>query len=155
VDLTLDGSDATLGRYGNIPRNGGSRLKLEISKDSKNTAFVESPKPTSVAAPTWRPSLPPRGRPRIHFNVPSASNLSPRPSQDERENDAIIRPMPLPARPGQYVPPTREKSRMSLGNSAKKEARPKPYVLEVPTAAPHYSPNGMSLKLFRPPYSLL
>jgi hypothetical protein len=40
VDLTFDGSEAALGRYGTIPRNGGSRLKLEISKDSKNPPLV-------------------------------------------------------------------------------------------------------------------
>jgi mediator of RNA polymerase II transcription subunit 12 len=55
-----------------------------------------------------------------------------------------IRPMPLPARPGQHAPPAVDKARTTLGSSAKKDARPKPYILEVPAAAPHYSPNGLS-----------
>src|SRR5271168_5192421 len=51
AELTIDGSDASVGRYGSTPRNGGSRLKLEISKDSKTPSLVESPKPTSAATP--------------------------------------------------------------------------------------------------------
>lgn len=141
MDLSSDGTDAAPGRYGTIPRNGGSRLKLEISKEAKNPILIESPKPTSVATPTWRPSVPPRGRPQLHFDVPSVSHLSPHMAQDGVEIDAI-KSMPLPVRPGQYVPPPREKVRIASGSSGKKEARPKPYVLEVPTAAPHYSPNG-------------
>ena len=140
VDLTFDG-DAALGRHG--PRIGTSRLRVEISKDSKASEMVESPKPISDATPTWRPSLPPRGRPKLHFDVPSVGNLSPRPLQEEGQNEAAIKPMPLPVRPGQYPPPSSEKVRSAPNNVAKKDARPKPYVLEVPTAAPYYSPNGM------------
>jgi len=142
VDLTFDGPEAALGRYGTIPRNGGSRLKLEISKDSKNSTFVESPKPTSAATPTPGSFLPQRGRPKLHFDVPSVSNPIPRSAQDGGHSDVIIKSMPLPVRPGQHIPPAHEKLRISLSNSAKKDARPKPYVLEVPSAAPKYSPNG-------------
>jgi len=139
VDLTFDG-DAALGRHG--PRIGTSRLRVEISKDSKASEMVESPKPISDATPTWRPSLTPRGRPRLHFDVPSVSNLSPRPAQEGGQNEVTIKPMPLPARPGQHAPPSSEKSRSASSSAAKKDARPKPYILEVPAAAPHYSPNG-------------
>jgi mediator of RNA polymerase II transcription subunit 12, fungi type len=127
---------------GHVPRVGTSRLRVEISKDSKTSEMVESPKPISDVTPTWRPSLPPRGRPQLHFDVPSVSNLSPRPTQEGSQNEVAIKPMPLPARPGQHAPPTSEKSRSAPNNAAKKDARPKPYVLEVPAAAPHYPPNG-------------
>ncbi|KAG0650574.1 Mediator of RNA polymerase II transcription subunit 12 [Hyphodiscus hymeniophilus] len=137
-DLTIDGSDA--GRGGNTPRNGGSRLKLEISKDS-TPSLVESPAPTSDATPTWRPSAPPRGRPQLHFDVPSISNRSPRATQGG-QTPTPIKPMPLPVRPGQHAPPAVDKTRAAPANNAKKDARPKPYTLEVPAAAPHYLPNG-------------
>jgi mediator of RNA polymerase II transcription subunit 12 len=55
----------------------------------------------------------------------------------------IVKPMPLPVRPGPHAPPVHDRMRIAAGNSAKKDARPKPYTLEVPTAAPHYSPSGM------------
>jgi mediator of RNA polymerase II transcription subunit 12 len=140
ADLTFD-ADAALGRHG--PRIGTSRLRVEISKDSKALEMVESPRPISDVNPTWRPSLPPRGRPQLHFDVPSVSNLSPRPAHEGDQNEVTIKPMPLPVRPGQHPPPSFEKSRSAPSNTAKKDARPKPYVLEVPAAAPHYSPNGM------------
>jgi mediator of RNA polymerase II transcription subunit 12 len=139
VDLTFDGDPGL--RHGQ--RIGASRLRVEISKDSKNTDMVESPKPTSaIATPTWRPSLPPRGRPQLHFDVPSVSNLSPRPAQDGGQSEVTIKPMPLPVRPGRHALLISEKSRSTPGNSAKKDARPKPYVLETPAAAPHYFLNG-------------
>lgn len=137
VDLTFDG-DTALGRH--APRIGTSRLRVEVSKDSKPTEMVESPKPSSDVTPTWRPSLPPRGRPQFHFDLPIGSSLSPRPAQD---SEAIPKPMPLPVRPGQHAPPVSGKSRAAPSTTVKKDARPKPYVLEVPAAAPTYSPNGM------------
>ena len=138
VDLTFDG-DGTLGRH--APRIGTSRLRVEISKDSRASETVESPKPASDTTPTWRPSLPPRGRPQLHFDVPSVSNLSPRPAQDGGHNEVMIKPMPLPVRP-RHAPPSSQKTRSAPNNTAKKDARPKPYVLEVPADAPHYSPDG-------------
>ncbi|KUJ07380.1 RNA polymerase-like protein II mediator complex component Srb8 [Mollisia scopiformis] len=139
IDLTVDADAA--GRH--APRIGTSRLRLEVSTDSKS-ALVESPAPTSDSTSTWKPSLPipPRGRPVLHFDVPSVSNLSPRPSQDGGQDESTIKPMPLPVRPRQHAPPALGKSRHPAGASVKKDVRPKPYVLEVPTIAPHYPPNG-------------
>lgn len=141
VDLTLDGD--TAGRH--APRIGTSRLRLEVSTDSKSTV-VDSPAPISDATSSWKPSLPllppPRGRPMLHFDVPSVSNLSPRPSQDGAHDEPTIKPMPLPIRPGQHAPPASAKSRPAAGTTVRKDARPKPYVLEVPTLAPQYPPNG-------------
>jgi mediator of RNA polymerase II transcription subunit 12, fungi type len=144
VDLTVE-SDAA-GRYGTLPRMGSSRLRLEISESS--TDIVASPKHNSDTTPPCRAPAPapPRGRPQLHFDVPNSSNPGPSAAPQEGvHNEVNIKPMPLPMRPGQHAPPTAEKARAALGNSAKKEARPKPYVLEVPTAAPQYPPNGMLL----------
>lgn len=131
VDLTFDG-DAARSRLGNTP------LRLEISTDSKH-ADVESPKPLSLATPTWRPPHPPRGRPRLPFDVASVGRPG---AQDGGQHEVTYKPMPLPARPGQYAPPVVEKQRPVPTHTAKKDARPKPYTLEVPAAAPRYSPNG-------------
>lgn len=138
VDLAFDG-DGALSRH--APRLGTSRLRVEISKDSRASETVESPKLASGTTPTWRPSFPPRGRPQLHFDVPSVSNLSPRPAQEGGHNEVSIKPMPLPIRPRHALPSSR-KIRSVPNNTAKKDARPKPYVLEVPVAAPHYPPNG-------------
>jgi mediator of RNA polymerase II transcription subunit 12 len=139
VDLTFDG-DAALGRHG--PRIGSSRLRVEISTDAKPADIYESPNPASASTPTWKPALPPRGRPQLHFDVPSVSNLSPHPSQDGAQNEATIKPMPLPVRPGKHTSLTIDRTRTSTAGSVKKDVRPKPYVLETPTAAPRYAPNG-------------
>lgn len=135
VDLTFDGEAAR-------PRIGTSRLRVEISTDSKQADVADSPRPSSAATPTWKPSLPPRGRPQLHFDVPSVIN--PRSAQEGGQHDTTIKPMPLPARPGQYVPPLSGKQRPSPTNTNKKDARPKPYTLETPAIAPHYTPNGRS-----------
>ena len=134
--MTLDG-DAGLRRG---PRIRTSRLRVEISKDAKAVDLRESLTPSAAVTPTWRPSVPPRGRPQLHFNVPS---VSPQPAQVEGQGEVAISPMPLPARPGQHTPPPSEKPRAAPGNTTRKDARPKPYVLETPTASPHYAPNGM------------
>jgi mediator of RNA polymerase II transcription subunit 12 len=149
VDLTFDGSDGLMGRT--IPR---SRLNLEIGRDSSNEDIVESPKPTSDLTPTWRPSVPPRGRPQLHFDVPSVSNPSPHAAHERGQNEVSIKPMPLPVRPGQHAPLTADKARPAPANPGKKDARPKAYVLEVPTAAPHYPPNGMQASVIAEGYIL-
>lgn len=140
VDLTLESDPA--GRYGTIPRMGSSRLRVEISESIND--FVASPKQNPDSAAHWRSSHPPRGRPQLHFDVPNVSNLSPRAAQDGASaTETTIKPMPLPSRPRQHAPPPAEKAQATPRNIAKKEARPKPYVLEVPTIAPQYPPNGM------------
>ena len=138
MDLTFDG-DAAVAR----PRIGTSRLRVEISTDSKTADLVESPRPISASTPIWKPAQPPRGRPQLHFDVPSVSNLSPRPAQDGNQEEVAIKPMPLPMRPGKHAPLKIEKPKPTAASSAKKDVRPKVYVLETPAAAPHYSPNGM------------
>ncbi|CZS98208.1 related to SRB8-DNA-directed RNA polymerase II holoenzyme and Srb10 CDK subcomplex subunit [Rhynchosporium agropyri] len=133
VDLALDGDVAR-------PRIGTSRLRVEISTDSKQADGPDSSRPSSAATPTWRPSLPPRGRTQLHFNVPSV--LISRAAQEGGHQDSTIKPMPLPVRPGQHVPPPARKERPLPTSTSKKDARPKPYTLEVPAIAPRYTPNG-------------
>ena len=140
AELINDGSD--VGRTGITPRNGGSRLKVEISGDSRAPSLVESPKPTSEATPTWKAPLPPRGRPHFHFDVPSTTSRSA--AQEGAQMPSPTKSMPLPIRPGQHAPPTVDRALTISGNSAKKDARPKPYTLEVPLAAPRFPPNGQS-----------
>lgn len=98
--------------------------------------------------------MPPRGRPQLHFDIPRVSNLSPRAPQEEGQNPTPSRPMPMPVRPGHHAPPAVEKARPAPAIVAKKDARPKPYTLEVPAAAPHYSPNGQSESPSRKAYVL-
>ncbi|CAG8959099.1 hypothetical protein HYFRA_00012962 [Hymenoscyphus fraxineus] len=141
VDLTLDGTDAPQGRYGTIPRMGGSRLRLEISEAS-HPDLVESPNPATGLTPNWRTPVTSGARSQHHFDVPTPSNFSPRALQEGGQNDSAIKPMPLPVRPKQHGPASTKKPRPVAGAVVKKDVRPKPYTLEVPAAAPRYPPNG-------------
>ncbi|CAL3968079.1 unnamed protein product [Diplocarpon coronariae] len=138
VDVTWEGE----ARHG--PRIGASRLRLEISTDARQTGAVESPQPSSTATPTSRPLVPPRGRPHLHSDVPATTPSHPRGAPEGGQPAGAIKPMPLPVRPGQHAPPRSEKPRPlpPPTSTAKKDARPKPYTLEVPAAAPRYPPNG-------------
>ncbi len=146
MDLTLEGAET--GRYGSS-RIGGSRLKLELAKDSKDAqTLVQSPR-TAEAAPKSESA---RGRPRLRFDgyrpqlqgVDDTSVLS---SIRRVENATGQNSIPLPRRPVQSAPPFARGQRAAATNGAKKEVRPKPYVLGVPPAAPHYLPNGESPQL--------
>lgn len=140
TDVTFEGPDAVIPRYVLPPKVAGSRLKLETSQDSLDAAAGESLKSSLEVPPVWKP---PRGRPQLHFDVPSISNPGPRAAQDGDRADVAISPMPLPVRPGYHPRPAVGKPRGEPAIVQKKDARPKPYVLEVPAAASRYSPNGM------------
>lgn len=155
VDLTLDGADAAGGRYGTVPmpRNGGSRLRLEISDASvASSSQAESPRPALEAAPIWRPSAPPRGRPRTHFEMLNESRMGLRAGQEGLQADPPVKPMPLPVRPRQHAPPVSGSSMLgdTTGAPVKKDGRPKPYTLEVPATAPRYPSNGELLRPMLP-----
>jgi mediator of RNA polymerase II transcription subunit 12 len=69
----------------------------------------------------------------------SEFNVSIRPAQEA----GAIKPMPLPPRPGQYAPPTStSKTSQTHTNNVKKDARPKPFTLEIPSTAPSFPANG-------------
>lgn len=147
TDLTLNGSEN--GRYG-ASRPGGSRLKVEMSKESMDVpVLVESLKGVSVA-PTLEAI---RGRPRLQFEgdrqhfrlthgFPHLSSIR------GVENITTANPIPLPRRPVQSAPPFARGERGPIAVAVKKEVRPKPYVLDVPSAAPHFQPTGKSLEGF-------
>ncbi|KAH8686067.1 RNA polymerase-like protein II mediator complex component Srb8 [Tricladium varicosporioides] len=140
VDLTFDGSDVGQERYGPIPKM-SSQLRLEILH-SNNIEMVHSPKTAADLTPTQRPVAPPRGRPQLHFDTPNTDNLSPCAAPEGSQNESAVKPMPLPIRPGQYAPSASGKVRVPTAVPAKRDARPKPYTLEVPAIAPRYPPNG-------------
>ncbi|KAF7867209.1 hypothetical protein EAF04_005292 [Stromatinia cepivora] len=142
IDSTLDVPDPTSVRYGQASRTGGSRLKQEISNESRSSSQTEtlSSGPSNIISSRQTP--PPRGRPQLHSDV--LRTRAPRSSltSDENYNQIFTRPFPLPVRPGRHASPFVEKQGSSIGSSGKKDARPKPFVLEIPPAAPSYSPNG-------------
>ena len=119
----------------------GSRLKLETMRDSQTAAIGETAKSSTLEVPpVWRP---PRGRPQLHFDVPSISNSGPRAVQEGDRTGVAINPMPLPIRPGHHPRPTVDRPRGEPGSAQKKDSRPKPYTLEVPAAAARYAESGM------------
>lgn len=109
---------------------------------SRSASAVGSPNVVE-AAPKY-----PRGQPRLHFDIhplqikveDDTSSLSPA-APDLPDNGPSI---PLPVRPGRQNRPTVTKQRTQPTSTARKDARPKPYILEVPAIAPHYPPNGES-----------
>lgn len=139
ADVTFDSPDAVLPRQTTtLSKAAGSRLKLELetSSDPPATLAAEASKPARELLPVWRP---PRGRPQLHFDVRQPV------AQDGDSAVAAIHPVPLPERPVRHPRPIRETPRGEPGNAQKKDARPKPYILEAPAAAARYSPNGMLL----------
>lgn len=143
VDLTIENTDLAQARYGTAhSRIGGSRLKLELTKDSNDAGTFESPRPILDAPSNWKPSaVRSRGRPTLHSDM--ASSLSSGAEPERAPAVPPVRPMPMPARPGQQAPAmAMDKPKSAPATSARKDARPKPYTLEVPAAAPYYTPNG-------------
>jgi mediator of RNA polymerase II transcription subunit 12, fungi type len=147
TDLALNGSEN--GRYG-ASRPGGSRLKVELSKGSMDAPVLVDTLKSASAAPTLEAI---RGRPRLqfeadaqHFRVTHGStHLS---SIRGVENITTANPIPMPRRPVQSAPPFTRGERSPIAVAVKKEVRPKPYALEVPSAAPHFQLNGKRIKDF-------
>jgi mediator of RNA polymerase II transcription subunit 12 len=149
VDLTLEGSETALGRYGTPSRVGGSRLKLEISKDAARGANIAIDSPKVVDVPTETPfPVVIRGRPKLHFvgdpqQLGGASQGAPISSVRGGENVIGHVPLPMPRRPGQNAQSSIGRDKLSTPRAAvKKDVRPKPYTLETPSLAPRYPPNG-------------
>jgi len=123
----------------------GSRLKQELSNDPNGSGQAEIHGGGLSSLLSSRPPLPLRGRPQLHSDVQQTrpSNIGILPEQTHSHTSTKL--MPLPVRPGRHAPPLVEKSNTSQTYPNKKDVRPKPYVLEVPAAAPSYAPNGMSI----------
>ncbi|KAL3420185.1 transcription mediator subunit Med12 [Phlyctema vagabunda] len=151
IDLTFESPDVVQNRLGGNmqPRTGGSRLKVESTPGSRNIAASSASSPMAVlnAPPPTRPWAPLRGRPLLHTDVTTSGggedeSLSSGSVGQVHGEALMMRHMPMPTRPGQHVPLAINKPKVASGMVVRKDARPKPYTLEVPTAAPHYSPNG-------------
>ena len=143
TDFALNGSDN--GRNSSS-RLGGSRLKVELSKGSMDAPVLLDHSRNVSAAPT--PEVI-RGRPRLHFEADpqhfrvthDSTHLS---SIRGVENITAANPIPMPRRPVQSAPPFSRGERGPTAVAVKKEVRPKPYVLEVPSVAPHFQLNSKS-----------
>ncbi|KAK4199603.1 putative mediator of RNA polymerase II transcription [Triangularia verruculosa] len=120
-------------------RRGGSRLKLELSHDSlesiTHTGIIESPNaidsskpftPSRIMLPTDSSDL---GDMSPHFSHPPTIDL-----------DA---PLPMPQRRLRFAPSTpRREPPPGPTNTGRKDIAPKPYQVEVPSAAPRYYTQG-------------
>lgn len=144
IDLTFDASETSANSSRNAPgaRGASSRLKLELSKGSgsRSPNGASGTKSTPGTPVVGRPLVPPRGRPQLPFDVPMGSRGAYQGGRDVEGKDAV-KPMPLPVRQRRHPPPPKG-ARPALPSSTKKDVRPKPYVLEVPAAAPTYPQNG-------------
>lgn len=138
IDLTIDANDVAVAqnRYGTVPRRGGSRLKLELSSNdyappiSSQPGISESPQ---ALTPSQSLTLRNDSSSLVDMNSPASSKSQPIDADNPR--------MPMPKRRPRFVlPATPQPSPAATASTPKKDARPKPYVMETPTAAPRYPP---------------
>lgn len=142
IDLDFGGSLVGNDLYG--PGSDASpRLKCESSAPSRAlpSGLAESSRSKSSA------SQKPRGHPSLRFGnaagIPKSENVILHSPAAERTS-ALSKssPMPMPGRPTSHRSATALKERIITANILKKDTRPKPYVPEVPLAAPRYPANG-------------
>lgn len=143
-DLTPDAGDVTQGRYGTTPKRGGSRLKLELeltNDGNDHAGFSESPHNLDPLSAN-KAFTPSRMMPMT--DASEMGDISPQPSRSQTaDNDPVPLPMP-PRRPRFVVPISRPRLSSTPAAPIKKDTRPKPFVLEVPSSAPRYSSMGKS-----------
>ncbi|PFH58675.1 hypothetical protein XA68_13348 [Ophiocordyceps unilateralis] len=126
---------AAQGRHhASTPRRGSSKLRLELSTnnwDSDLAATTESPQilTPSRVAPVLAAPVP---------DAPGTDKVSPAQSRGSQHDDNPPIPMPKrrPQPPERPVPIPRPST--SAAAPAKKDARPKPYTVEVPSDAPRF-----------------
>ena len=123
IEIDSDGSEGPQVRPSILGRT-GSRLRLELSQDigSGHASMVESPQ-----------SMTPSRTVPVSVATDGGSPTPSRSSQPDNENS----PMPMPPRQGplpRHVRPARNPHLSSA--SVKKDARPKPYTVEVPADGP-------------------
>ncbi|GAP87217.1 putative transcription mediator subunit Med12 [Rosellinia necatrix] len=134
-----DGGDGAQNRYGTTPRRGGSKLKLELANDGiVHTGFVESPQnPDPLSAnKVFTPS-----RVMSMADAPDLGDMSPQTSRCQTA-DGDSAPLPMPPRRTRFVAPSKRFQPSPVNAPAKKDARTKPFVLDVPPDAPRYSTMG-------------
>lgn len=147
VDLTGDSADGAPVRHATTPRRGGSRLRLELSSEFD---------PNDPSAPSPLVDSPQILTPSRTLTMPDAidvGNRSPALSKTSQQ-DADNLPIPMPKRhafASQHI--------QSLQPAApapappKKDTKPKPYVIETPTAAPRFSASKRASTANRDPFS--
>lgn len=154
IDLTSDATETSPLRP-NAPRLAASMLKTEAFAGQRDgtTGQGLSSQPGTPGSGVLLP-LPPRGKPRFLFKHrdtrPDVSKQVPAFSSNpgSLQKDLMPTPLPMPARPGRNMPSHARRQMPDAGSTAKKDTRPKPYVLEVPSCAPYYPPNGKNSTLF-------
>ncbi|KAJ4140166.1 RNA polymerase II mediator complex subunit [Fusarium equiseti] len=125
IDLTADAGDATPNRYNTTPRRGGSRLRLELSHNASAGSLPASESPQSLT-----PSRIPTNSDPFQSMVGSPAPI----------NSASLNSMPMPTRRPvtsqlRSAPPI---TTTTAPTPVKKDARLKPYTVEIPSAAPRY-----------------
>lgn len=127
---------------GESPRGLSKNVRLKPIP-SRSSSAVGSPRVNTEVVSKY-----PRGKPRLQFDIPSIklegeSNVA-SPAMSLPQEEISHAPIPMPVRPGRRTRPTIPKQRTQPTSAVKKDARPRPYTLDVPTIAPHYPPNGES-----------
>ncbi|KAF3001080.1 RNA polymerase II mediator complex subunit [Neopestalotiopsis sp. 37M] len=130
---------ADVNAYG--ARRGGSKLKLELSNDGiTHAGFSESPQnldPLSANKAFTPSRIMPLGdaSPLGDFSAPQSQCQT-------ADNDSI--PLPMPPRRARFVAPASNAEKLPAPPPppVKKDAKPKPFVLETPPDAPRYSNMG-------------
>ncbi|RBQ67702.1 hypothetical protein FVER14953_21136 [Fusarium verticillioides] len=121
IDLTADAGDATPNRYHATPRRGGSRLRLELSHNASSSSL-----PTSESPQSLTPSRIPNSDPFQAMVGSPADSAS-----------STFMPMPT-RRPVPSQPRFAPRITATAPAPAKKDVRPKPYTVEIPSVAPRY-----------------
>ncbi|ORY67302.1 transcription mediator subunit Med12 [Pseudomassariella vexata] len=138
-DLAPEAGDVVQGRYGSNPRRVGSKLKLELANDGiTHAGFSESPLNLDPLSAN-RVFTPSRIMPLQEAS--ELGDMSPHTSQCHTADNESI-PLPMPPRRARFVVPIPRPQTTPAPAPVKKDTRPKPFVLETPTAAPRYSNMG-------------
>ncbi|KAK5660677.1 hypothetical protein OQA88_12041 [Cercophora sp. LCS_1] len=134
-----DPNDGSQGRVTGAQRR-GSRLKLELSHDSadiiSHSNMMESPNTIDASKP-FTPSriMPPTDSSEL-------GDMSPHLSVEAQAVDVDPK-LPMPARRPRFTTEvSRRNAPPSTPNPSKKDARPKPYTVEIPALAPRYHIQG-------------
>ncbi|KAI1140827.1 hypothetical protein F5Y05DRAFT_288283 [Hypoxylon sp. FL0543] len=140
-EQAADLSDVAQGRFNTLPRRGGSRLKLELANDGiEHPGFSESPQNLDAlsANKAFTPS-----RVMSMNDISDAGDMTPRTSRCQTADEDSV-PLPMPPRRTRFVIPAKrpEPSSTSTNTPPKKDARPKPFILETPSIAPRYPNMG-------------
>ncbi|KAF4442539.1 hypothetical protein F53441_11716 [Fusarium austroafricanum] len=121
IDLTADAGDATPNRYHTTPRRGGSRLRLELSRNASSGSL-----PTTESPQSLTPS-----------RIPNSDPLQAMVGSPAGSASSTLMPMPT-RRPVTSQPRSAPRITTTAPAPAKKDIRPKPYTVEIPSIAPRY-----------------